>query len=391
MGGTVSSELLGTFDDILPITSRFTQEAAAGSAAIVAELKAGKITVDQAKARIMALNAEIETMMGSALTSFAVNSGRTLNLNRAPLMNQPVVDANGQFTLRDLYKKESNRAVMEEFGRLRGIRTFGAPYSIETTRLPRFYEGGSIEGFDSNKTTVSGPTSINYDDRLGNVPVGGYVLNQQASMDPANADLVAMAPQTYLNSGGEITANLTPGETVFGPKIAKDPELYAAVDAANNGYSFGGQIKRGLKSYGRQAPGSRYNADGTPRFERGHVAMGSASDIKDVRAQKGYTDSLGNFVSYKDTVSVAKGIPIWMTADANQETRSTGKGMTGPQLANEFQKAIKAGRHPFEPWMTASDNLGGDPGNQDKFNKVFKEMMGKLKKTVGYLADEMET
>lgn len=80
-----------------------------------------------------------------------------------------------------------------------------------------------------------------------------------------------------------------------------------------------------------------------------------------------------------------------MTADANQETRSTGKGMTGPQLANEFQKAIKAGRHPFEPWMTASDNLGGDPGNQDKFNKVFKEMMGKLKKTVGYLADEMET
>ena len=380
LGGTVSSELLGTFDDILPITSRFTQEAAAGSAAIVAELKAGKMTVDQAKARIMALNAEIETMMGSALTSFAGSRGRTLNLNRAPLMNQPVVDANGQFTLRDLYKKQSNRAVMEEFGRLRGVRTFGAPYSIETTRLPRFYEGGRIEGFDSNKTTVSGPTSINYDDRLGNVPVGGYVLNQQASMDPANADLVAMAPQTYLNSGGEITANLTPGETVFGPKISKDPELYAAVDAANNGYSFGGQIKRGLKSYGRQYSGSRYNADGTPKFERGHVAMGSASDIKDVRAQKGYTDSLGNFVSYKNTVSVAKGIPIWMTADANQETRSTGRGMTGPELANEFQKAIKAGRHPFEPWMTASDNLGGDPGNQDKFNKVFKEMIGKLKK-----------
>ena len=380
LGGTVSSELLGTFDDILPITSRFTQEAAAGSAAIVAELKAGKMTVDQAKARIMALNAEIETMMGSALTSFAGSRGRTLNLNRAPLMNQPVVDANGQFTLRDLYKKQSNRAVMEEFGRLRGVRTFGAPYSIETTRLPRFYEGGRVEGFDSNKTTVSGPTSINYDDRLGNVPVGGYVLNQQASMDPANADLVAMAPQTYLNSGGEITANLTPGETVFGPKIAKDPELYAAVDAANNGYSFGGQIKRGLKSYGRQGPGSRYYADGTPKFERSHVAMGSASDIKDVRAQRGYTDSLGNFVNYKKTISVGKGIPIWMTADANQETRSTGRGMTGPQLAKEFQKAIKAGRHPFEPWMTASDNLGGDPKNQDKFNKVFKEMMGKLQK-----------
>ena len=269
LGGTVSSELLGTFDDILPITEKFTQQAATGSAAIVAEMKAGKITVDQAKARIMALNAEIETMMGSALTSFAGARGRTLNLTKAPLMNQPVVDSNGQFTLRDLYKKQANRAVMEEFGRLRGVRTFGAPYSIETTRLPRYNDGGGIESFGVNKTVVSGSTSINYDDRLGNVPVGGYVLNQKASLDPANAALVAMAPQTHLNSGGEITANLTPGETVFGPKIQKDPELYAAVDAANNGYNFGGQIKRGLRSYGKQNPnGNVSNMKETPAYYR---------------------------------------------------------------------------------------------------------------------------
>lgn len=254
LGGTVSSELLGTFDDILPITEKFTQQAATGSAAIVAEMKAGKLTVDQAKAKIMALNAEIETMMGSALTSFAGSRGKILSLDKAPLMNQPVVDANGQFTLRDLYKKQANRAVMEEFGRLRGIKTFGAPYSIETTRLPRFNDGGGIESFGANKTKVSGSTSINYDDRLGNVPVGGYVLNQKASLDPANAALVAMAPQTYLTNGGEITANLTPGETVFGPKIQKNPELYAAVNAANNGYNFGGQIKKGLRSYGKQNP-----------------------------------------------------------------------------------------------------------------------------------------
>jgi TP901 family phage tail tape measure protein len=269
LGGTVSSELLGTFDDILPITQKFTQQAASGSAVIVAELKAGKISVDTAKARIMALNAEIEAMMGSALTSFAAGRGRSLNLTKAPLMNQPVVDASGQFTLRDLYKKESNRLVMEEFGRLRGIRTFGAPYSIETTRLPKFNEGGGVETFGSNKTVVSGPTSINYDDRLGSVPVGGYVLNQRAALDPANADLVAMAPQTHFNGGGNITAQLTPGEVVFGPKIQKDPDLYAAVDAANNGYNFGGQIKNGLRSYGRKNPtGNVTNMRETPAYYR---------------------------------------------------------------------------------------------------------------------------
>jgi hypothetical protein len=142
---------------------------------------------------------------------------------------------------------------MEEFGRLRGVRTFGAPYSIQTTRLPKFNIGGDIESFGPNKTMVSGPSSINYDDRLGSVPLGGYVLNQQAAMDPANAPLVAMAPSTYLNDGGNITAALTPREVVFGPQIQRMPELYAAVDAANSGYNFGGQIMSGTYGYGRES------------------------------------------------------------------------------------------------------------------------------------------
>ena len=252
MGGTVSRELLDTFDDILPITQRFADSAATQSALIVQQMRNAEITVDQAKARILALNAQIEAEMGSAVGAYAASRGRVLDLTKAPMMNQPVVDANGQFTLRDLYKKESNRAVMEEFGRVRGVRTFGAPYSIQTTRPPRFNDGGGIESFGPGKTMVSGPSSINYDDRLGSVPVGGYVLNQSASMDPANAPLVAMADATY-ESGGEITAALTPKEVVFGPKIQRMPELYAAVDAANSGYSFGGQIMKGTYGYGRDS------------------------------------------------------------------------------------------------------------------------------------------
>ena len=249
MGGTVSRELLDTFDDILPITQRFADSAATQSALIVQQMRNAEITVDQAKARILALNAQIETDMGSAVSLYAASRGRSIDLTRAPMMDQPVVDANGQFTLRDLYKKKTNAVVMEEFGRLRGVRTFGAPYSIQTTRMPKFNDGGGIESFGPGKTMVSGPSSVNYDDRLGSVPVGGYVLNQSASMDPANAPLVEMAAATY-EDGGEITAALTPREVVFGPKIQRMPELYNAVEAANNGYNFGGQVIRGIGNYG---------------------------------------------------------------------------------------------------------------------------------------------
>ena len=251
MGGTVSAELLDTFDDILPITQKFANSAATQSALIVQQMRSAEITVEQAKARILALNAQIEADMGSAVSMYAAGRGRPIDLTRAPMMNQPVVDANGQFTLRDLFKKKANASVMQEFGRLRGVRTFGAPYSIQTTRMPRFNDGGGIESFGPGKTIVSGPSSIDYDDRLGSVPVGGYVLNQSASMDPANAPLVAMASATYEN-GGEITAALTPKETVFGPKIQRMPDLYAAVDAANSGYNFGGQIMNGITGYGKQ-------------------------------------------------------------------------------------------------------------------------------------------
>lgn len=252
MGGTVSAELLNTFDDILPITQRFANSAAEQSALIVQQMRSAEITVEQAKARILALNAQIEAGMGSAVSAYAAGRGRSIDLTKAPMMNQPVVDANGQFTLRDLYKKKANLSVMEEFGRLRGVRTFGAPYSMQATRLPKFVLGGEVEEFGPQKTTVSGPSSIGYDDRLGSVPLGGYVLNQGASMDPANAPLVAAAAGTY-NDGGTITAALTPKETVFGPKIQRMPELYAAVDAANNGYSFGGQIMKGTYGYGRES------------------------------------------------------------------------------------------------------------------------------------------
>jgi TP901 family phage tail tape measure protein len=252
LGGTVSKELLDTFDDILPITAKIADGAAVQSAAIVGELRAGTITIEQARAKIIALNAQIDAMLREQVGLYAASKGRTIDFTKAPLMDQPVVDASGQFTLRDLFKKESNKGVLEEIGRLRGIRTFGAPYSIETTRLPKFATGGDIEGFGPNKTVVSGPTSINYDDRIASLPVDGYVLNQSASMNPNNQWIRNIAPSTYTSSGPTIEAAVTPGEIVLGPGIHRDPLLYAAVDAANNGYNLGGGIINTIRrGYGR--------------------------------------------------------------------------------------------------------------------------------------------
>lgn len=109
--------------------------------------------------------------------------------------------------------------------------------------VPRNH-GGSIPGFSNGGgiSVVPGPDHINYDSVLGSVPVGGFVLNKQASKNLLRG----------YNSGGNITAMLTPGEIVFDPSIAGPNRK--ALNALNNGYSFGGTIKRGLGNYGPIGP-----------------------------------------------------------------------------------------------------------------------------------------
>jgi hypothetical protein len=175
-----------------------------------------------------------------------------------PLTSQPVVGAAGKSNMKELFHKSETSKLVDSIARGLGVRTSGAGYSIQTTK-PRFNAGGKIEDFGQNKTRVSGPASITYDDRMGSIPLGGYVLNQAASMDPANAKLVAAAPSTHNNSGSNITALLTPKETVFGPGIQDNPELLAAVDAANNGRPLprrmgGGKINLSTSNYGAINP-----------------------------------------------------------------------------------------------------------------------------------------
>ncbi|MFZ9740596.1 MAG: phage tail tape measure protein [Candidatus Nanopelagicaceae bacterium] len=202
LGGTVSSDLLNTYDDLLPITARFAQKAANESSLIVAELRAAKITVDEAKLRIMTLNAQIEREMMAEISQFAALRGRAIDFTKAPLMNQPVTDAAGQYTLRDMFKREGSRQVLEEFGRLRGVRTYGAPYSIETTRIPKLNDGGPA-------AWVPGP-NINADVVPAMLTPGEYVIRRSvAQADPAGMEMLnsgqaVVVPTINRNKGGMI-------------------------------------------------------------------------------------------------------------------------------------------------------------------------------------------
>ena len=256
--GTVTSSLSDSYQALLPQFSKITTNAAQEVSQIVTMVQQGKISVEQARVRIIALNAQVEAMLASTAAQVAAGMGRTANLTTVPLTGQPAVTATGRSNMKELFHKGPTATLVDRIARgLGGVRTSGAGYSIHTT-TPRFNDGGLIENFGSNKTQVSGPASINYDDRLGSVPVGGYVLNQAASMDPRNRPLVEAASSTY-QGGGQITAMLTPKETVFGAGIQNNKALLSAVDAANNGipltkHMAGGQITLDRPNYGALTP-----------------------------------------------------------------------------------------------------------------------------------------
>jgi TP901 family phage tail tape measure protein len=256
--GTITASLADSYQALLPQMTKVTTLAAQETALIVQQLQAGKITVEAARAKIFALNAQVEAMIAQTATGVATAQARTLSLTTVPLTTQPVVNAAGRSNMKELFHKSETSRMVDTIARALGVRTSGAGYSIETTK-PRFNAGGQVESFGASKTRVSGPASISYDDRMGSVPLDGYVLNQGASMDPRNAALVAAAPSTHRNNGGNITALLTPKETVFGPGIQDDPDLFAAVDAANNGIPLsshmgGGKISLSRSNYGAINP-----------------------------------------------------------------------------------------------------------------------------------------
>jgi TP901 family phage tail tape measure protein len=256
--GTVTSELSDAYQQMLPAMSELTTLAAQDAEMIVKELQAGTLTVEAARAKIFQLNATVEAMMAETATQIATGMGRNINLTTVPLTSQPVVSAAGKSNMKELFHKTETSALADAIARNLGVRTSGGGYSIETTIPKRLNSGGKVGGVynpNVHGAVVPGDTSINYDNTPARVPLGGFVLNQEASRN--NPELVERAKNGY-NAGGQIDALLTPGETVVDPRTYQ--ENRSAYDMANSsrkrisfrnaGGLLGGQVVPRRLNYG---------------------------------------------------------------------------------------------------------------------------------------------
>ena len=167
--GTVSKDFMNTFDDILPAVKAITDNAASQSAAIVAELRAGKINLEQAKQQIIALNLETERIIGTTVSAQAAAMGKTINLTQVPTLDQPVVDPTGKSNMRELFKKSKTRDFVDKIARALGVRTSGAGYNIETTKPKKFNSGNLVPGSGNTDTVPAMLTP------------GEFVINKEAT------------------------------------------------------------------------------------------------------------------------------------------------------------------------------------------------------------------
>jgi TP901 family phage tail tape measure protein len=177
--GLITTELSDSYQALLPTMTKLTANAATESAAIVAQLQAGKITVDQARLKIIELNAQVETMIAQASTDIAGQQGRSIGLTTVPLLNQPVVNKDGKTNMKELTRPGRTRDLLNKIARNLGVKTFGAGYSTETTIPKRFATGGVVyrgDGSDGPEFKPMGTDTI-----PAMLTEGEFVVNAEAT------------------------------------------------------------------------------------------------------------------------------------------------------------------------------------------------------------------
>jgi TP901 family phage tail tape measure protein len=217
--GTVTSSLSDSYQALLPEFSEITQLAAQETAAIVQQVQQNKITVEAARAKIIALNQQVEAMLAETTRLTAAGMGRTANLTVVPLTTQPVVDPiTGKSNMKEMFHKGSVKEMADRIARaLGGVRTSGAGYNIETTK-PRFARGGYVPGTGNSDTyhTTAEP--------------GSFVINKKSTQENKPfIDRLLGGTSYYANRGGQTPVVLTPGEAVIPADIAQNdmPLMYA--------------------------------------------------------------------------------------------------------------------------------------------------------------------
>ena len=228
--GTVTASLSDSYQALLPQFTQITELAAQETAAIVKQLQASKITVDQARAKILQLNATVEAMLAETTALTASTMGRTANLTTVPLTSQPVVDpTTGKSNMKEMFHKGPTKTLVDRIARaLGGVRTSGAGYNIETTK-PKFNKGGIVPGTGNTDTYHT------------TAEEGSFVINKagtEANM-PIIQNLLGGRP-VYRNRGGQVPVVLTPGEAVIPADIAqKDMPLMYSLNGGPGNTGFG--------------------------------------------------------------------------------------------------------------------------------------------------------
>ena len=187
--GTFSTEINTTFGKLLPAMTDITSNAATQSAAIVAQLQAGKITVEAARAKIITINAQLEAMMAQTTAQVAADLGRTANLTQVPLINQPIVSGTGKANIKELFRaKRPSAGIIDKIARALGVRTFGAGYSTETTIPKRMNQGSIVPGTGNTDTVPAmltpGEFVVNKEATAANLPLLQALNNNRGSDGP---------------------------------------------------------------------------------------------------------------------------------------------------------------------------------------------------------------
>ena len=222
--GLITTELSDSYQALLPTMTKLTANAATESAAIVAQLQAGKLTVDQARLKIIELNAQVETMIAQASTDIAGQQGRSIGLTTVPLLNQPVVNKDGKTNMKELTRPGRTRDLLNKIARNLGVKTFGAGYSTETTMPKRFATGGKLSGpgngtSDSIPIMASNGEFIVKADAVNNETLPFLqALNETGSTKP-------FLSATMIHQGAEANQALAgnrPGVNLTGNYLAND-------------------------------------------------------------------------------------------------------------------------------------------------------------------------
>ena len=217
--GTVTSSLSDSYQALLPEFTHITQLAAQETAAIVQQVQQGKITVEAARAKIIALNQQVESMLAETTRLTAAGMGRTASLSVVPLTTQPVVDpVTGKSNMKEMFHKGSVKEMADRIARaLGGVRTSGAGYNIETTK-PKFARGGYVPGTGNTDTYHT------------TAEAGSFVINKKSTQENKPfIDRLIGGTSYYANRGGQTPVVLTPGEAVIPADIAQNnmPLMYA--------------------------------------------------------------------------------------------------------------------------------------------------------------------